>query len=213
MGAAGAILRYSAGMENLDLQQPALPPELAARMADLYRRMEEEYDQVARQLDFSCQGCPDNCCDSYFQHHTRIEWAYLWEGLRQLPTRQREAIYHRARQYQRGQEEALAADQRPALLCPLNEDGLCGLYAHRLMICRLHGVPATISFPGGRQQQFPGCWRCQELAAHRREVPTMERSPLLRELAALEQRYHPGGHAPGRRIKMTIAEMIIAGPP
>lgn len=193
--------------------EPILSPELAARVADLYRRMEAVYEQVARQLDFSCSGCPDNCCDSYFLHHTRLEWAYLWQGLRLLPAAQLAAIGQRAEEYQERAGEELAAGRRPALLCPLNEDGLCGVYRHRLMICRLHGVPASLTFPDGRSQSFPGCFRCQELTAGRPAVPIMERASLLRELALLEQGYNPGGSAPGRRIKMTIAEMIIAGPP
>ncbi|PKN45763.1 MAG: hypothetical protein CVU58_08235, partial [Deltaproteobacteria bacterium HGW-Deltaproteobacteria-16] len=57
------------------MEAPILQPELAAKIANLYSRMEQAYDLVARQLDFTCDGCPDNCCDSYFLHHTHVEWA------------------------------------------------------------------------------------------------------------------------------------------
>lgn len=184
-----------------------LAPELAAAMADLYRRMESAYDIVARQLDFSCRGCPDNCCDSYFLHHTRIEWAYLREGLQQLPAEELESIRQRAAEYRQQAQVALDAGDRPALLCPLlNEEGLCGVYRHRLMICRMHGVPSSLTFPNGRVQHFPGCFRCQELTASPAASPAVERAPLLRELALLEQRFTAGRP---ERIKMTIADMIL----
>ena len=69
-----------------------------AALADLYAEMESAYEQVAVRLAFSCEGCPDNCCDSYFQHHTYLEWAYLWQGLSELPA-ERQAVYQaRARE-------------------------------------------------------------------------------------------------------------------
>jgi len=189
------------------IELPPLAPELAASLADLYRRMEAAYDIVARQLDFSCRGCTDNCCDSYFLHHTKIEWAYLREGLGRLSAEEQAQIRRRAHAYRLGAQKALAAGERPALNCPLlREDGLCGLYHYRLMICRMHGVPSSLTFPNGRVQRFPGCFRCQELTAGRSATPTVERAPLLRELARLEQSFAPVGQP---RIKMTIADMIL----
>ncbi len=199
-------------------QTPAkrtLAPELAAALADLYRRMETAYDAVARQLDFSCRGCPDNCCDSYFLHHTRIEWAYLREGLAQLAPEQQEEVRSRALVWREEEAAALAAGRRPAALCPINENGLCLLYRHRLMICRLHGVPSSLTFPNGRVEKFPGCFRCQELTAERPAVPTVERASLLRELAILEQRMPPIPTPPGTprpKIKKSIAAMILEVP-
>lgn len=194
----------------------ALPPELAVKITALYRRMEKAYDLVARQLDFSCAGCPDNCCDSYFLHHTMIEWAWLRQGLRELPPARQQIIRERAAAYRREADKSLAAGRQPAVMCPLNEEGRCILYAHRLMICRLHGVPSSLSFPNGRVQRFPGCFRCQELVAGRKGVPTVERASLLRELAALERELAAGqGWAPAERpkVKKTIADMILAACP
>lgn len=54
---------------------------LAEELAELYRSMEAAYDQVAVQLGHGCDGCPDNCCDSYFTHHTYIEWPISGKGL------------------------------------------------------------------------------------------------------------------------------------
>ena len=39
-----------------------LTPEFARKVANLYRDMEAAYDRTADELDFSCAGCPDNCC-------------------------------------------------------------------------------------------------------------------------------------------------------
>jgi hypothetical protein len=36
-----------------------LSSQIAAKVATLYERMELVYDIIARQLDFTCQGCPE----------------------------------------------------------------------------------------------------------------------------------------------------------
>lgn len=190
-----------------------LAPELAEKIAALYARMEQAYDIVAQQLDFSCAGCTDNCCDSYFLHHTYVEWAYLWQGLNALPEARRRLLLERAAGYAAACHEALARDERPQAMCPLNEEGRCSLYQHRLMICRLHGVPSSLTFPNGRVEKFPGCFRCQEIVAGRAAVPTVERAPLLRELAALERELLGEQQASMPRVKKTIADMILLGPP
>lgn len=102
-------------------------------------------------------------------------------------------------------------------MCPLNEEGRCGLYSHRLMICRTHGVPATLTSPDGRHLRFPGCFRCQELVAENftrpADAPAMERTALYQRLARLEAEFL--GELRGRvpKIRLTIAEMILNGPP
>lgn len=195
-------------MEKLILQ-----PELAAKIADLYSRMEQAYDIVARQLDFTCNGCRDNCCDSYFQHHTHIEWAYLWMGLMALEPKRRKVIENRAAEYVSACEKALARDERPQVMCPLNEAGRCALYHHRLMICRMHGVPSSLTFPNGKVQKFPGCFRCQEIVGDRQGVPMVERAPLFRELVALEQELLGERQGQPPKVKKTITDMILLGPP
>jgi len=185
----------------------------AARLADLYARMEAAYDRVARELAFSCTGCRDNCCDSFFLHHTVIEWSYLWLGLAELEPEELARIRDRAERYLAGAAAAMAVNERPQIMCPLNEQGLCALYRHRLMICRMHGVPSSFTMPDGRHQEFPGCFRCQELTREREASPEVDRTGLYRELAELERDLLTlyGRHAP--RVKMTIAEMILSGPP
>lgn len=191
-----------------------LSSDLSARIADLYRRMEEAYDGVAQDLSFSCQGCPDNCCDSYFLHHTYLEWAYLWEGMAQLDEGKREELVRRAADYVVVSEKALAAGERPQVMCPLNEEGLCILYTHRLMICRMHGVPSAMVRPDGKRFTFPGCFRCQEVVAdHQGEIPEVDRTDFYRQLVGLEHELLGPRRHYLPRVKMTIAQMIVKGPP
>lgn len=107
--------------------------------------------------------------------------------------------------------EAASRGETPRLMCPVNDDGLCGLYEHRLMICRLHGVPNVLLGSMG-VREFPGCGPCQRLADGR-ELKAMDRTPLLRRLAGLEMELW--GSKPGRppKVDLTLAEMIVAGPP
>lgn len=190
---------------------------LISQMQQIYDEMEKGYEQVAVQLHFSCDGCPDNCCDSYFQHHTFAEWGYLWWGFSRLPESQKEEILKRSQLYITACEQALARNERPQVMCPLNEDGRCILYAHRMMVCRTHGVPASMQRPDGQRLNFPGCYRCQELVkmtfSQESEAPHTERTLLLHRLAMLENELMNGKRYLYPRIKMTIAQMLVKGPP
>ncbi len=191
--------------------------DLAERMAKIYKKMEEDYNEVAEQLHFTCQACPDNCCDSYFQHHTYAEWAYLWLGFKALEKKRQENILRRCQNYQQGCEEALTKEERPREMCPLNEEGLCILYSHRMMVCRTHGVPAAMRRPDGQQMRFPGCFHCQEIVEKKylndSEAPHVERTPQLRELAMLENELMDGRRHLYPKVKLTIAQMLLKGPP
>jgi hypothetical protein len=194
-----------------------LPEALVLRLERIYRAMEKDYDRVATQLSFSCSGCPDNCCDSYFLHHTYVEWAYLWVGFRQLSSEKQNEILARAGEAVSACAEALAQGQRPLVMCPLNEQGLCLLYPYRLLVCRTHGVPATMTRPDGKRLDFPGCFRCQDIVNAREikanNLPRVERTPLLRELVMLENELLTGIRQLCPKVKMTIAEMLVNGPP
>ena len=190
-----------------------LPAHISARVAEVYDEIQRSYDEVAAELAFGCEGCPDNCCDSYFQHHTYTEWAYLWEGLEQLGAEKMALIEARAREYVLAVEKAQAAGERPQVMCPLNEDGLCLPYAHRLLICRLHGVPASMTRPDGQKMDFPGCFRCQELVGEKSDGPRMDRTRIFQKFVAIEMDWLGVKRQVLPRVKMTIAEMIIKGPP
>lgn len=190
---------------------------LAKRIQELYALMEEEYDKVAAELNFGCSGCPDNCCDSHFLHHTYAEWAYLWRGLMELSPEQREHIEKKAAEHLRECNRAEGMGERPQVMCPLNEDGLCVLYRHRMLVCRTHGVPASMTRPDGQKLEFPGCFRCQEIVDERGEegitVPRVERTPLLVQLVQIEDELLQHRRHMLPKVKMTIAEMIVRGAP
>lgn len=195
------------------MQKLIIEPELIAKVVDLYERMERSYDIVARELEFSCVNCPDNCCDSYFLHHTYSEWFYLWQGLEALPDNERQRLIVRAVDYVATSKEIVAQGERPALMCPVNQAGKCMLYAHRLMICRMHGVPAELTMPSGQKIKSAGCFRCQELTKGQHHVPVVNRTKFYRELAGLEKMLLISAKTAMPRIKLTISQMIIQRPP
>ncbi|MBU0729851.1 MAG: hypothetical protein KKE17_00950 [Proteobacteria bacterium] len=195
------------------MKKKQLDQSLSSRLAGLYKYMEEAYDGVARQLSFSCQGCPDNCCDSFFLHHTYIEWAYLWEGLNLFAEEKRLEVVARAAGYVKQSEADFARGERPQILCPLNEEGRCILYSHRMMICRMHGVPSSFMRPDGKGMEFPGCFRCQGLVADVEETPRVDRTRLYLELAALESEFLDHRRHVLPKVKKTLAQMIVFGPP
>ena len=194
-----------------------LPPELSCEIGEIYDSMEVAYDEVASAIALTCDGCPDNCCDSFFLHYTYCEWAYLWEGIRALEDDKLDAIMQRAKDYVEQSRSMIAKGERPQIMCPLNEEGRCGLYSHRLMICRTHGVPATLTRPDGQLLRFPGCFRCQEIVSTafsiETDAPAMDRTILYKRLAQLESRFLGDKRGLMPKIKMTIAEMIVSGPP
>lgn len=201
----------------MPMQEIRLSPAQSAALAGLYREMETRYAKVAEEIGLTCAGCPDNCCDSYFLHYTYAEWAYLWEGLRALDAARLTGIIGRAKDYLTASQALLARGERPQLMCPLNEEGLCALYAHRLMICRLHGIPAALTRPDGQRLRFPGCFRCQEIVGEKygaeNDAPAMDRSELLAAVAALEAELLGGRRHLYPKVKRSIAEMIAGGPP
>jgi Fe-S-cluster containining protein len=187
--------------------------KLFSALSELYAEMEKDYNAAAEKIGLSCKGCPDNCCRTFFQHHTYIEWAYLWEGIDALSESRKAILIARAQSYINQFKEILTRGGQPRIMCPLNEEGLCQLYTHRLMICRMHGVPNYFIGPDGQKKSFPGCIRCQQLYSNDHLVAVLDRTPHYRKLATLEMTLR--GPHPERlpRVNLTIAEMLTAGPP
>lgn len=208
-GRAGGKSGPASGSRSGPASGPA--SGLFTRLGDLYRRMEEAYIDSARAAGLSCDNCADNCCTTYFQHHTHVEWAYLWRGLNGLSGARRDALRERAGRYIDEVRVSLAAGARPSAMCPLNEGGLCALYAHRLMICRMHGTRNVFTLPDGSTREFPGCARFTALPGAK-NAPALDRTPFYRELAALEMEFLRR-HGPLPRANLSIAEMIANGPP
>ncbi len=197
------------------------PKAAFRKLAAIYTRMVDSYADAAQGIGLNCEGCTDNCCYSFFQHHTYIEWAYLWEGLNRLPEKRRALFIKRSEEYVEQARFALQRGERPHIMCPLNlgdeGEGRCGLYEHRLMICRMHGVPNIMKRPDGRGVDFPGCWRCQELTTgmqkQQTEIPVVDRTPLYSDLARLEMEFVGPKLRGLPKVDHTIAEMIVLGPP
>nr|WP_243838274.1 hypothetical protein [Nitratidesulfovibrio liaohensis] len=183
--------------------------------------MERAYAQTAHAAGLTCAGCEDNCCRTHFQHHTHVEWAYLWKGMLALPEARRAEYLRRAHDVVAQCEAARAAGVVPRVMCPVNDDGLCGLYAHRLMICRMHGTRNILLRPDGQRQVFRGCHRFCGLTDGQPDeaVPTLDRTPFYRRLAELEMEHCAKGAGKGGaprvapRVSLTLAEMLVYGPP
>ncbi|BBD09088.1 hypothetical protein [Desulfovibrio ferrophilus] len=179
------------------------------RLEALYARMQQAYDTTVGETGFTCQGCENNCCTSYFQHHTYVEWSFLFKGLDDLPAEKREQYMTRAQDYVHAAQDSLNKGERPSAMCPLNDDGLCGLYRHRLMICRLHGVPHVLAGRMGQLNEYPGCFRFPNEAG----ANPLDRTPLYRELAKLEMDFLGSRMARLPKVNLTLAEMMVQGPP
>ena len=195
------------------MRQKSSKQSLFAKLSILYGEMAAAYNDVASQLELSCTGCPHNCCTSYFLHHTHIEWAYLWDGLNRCDNEKRKGFVQNAADYVRRAGPLLAKGIPPKIMCPLNEDGRCQLYDHRLMICRMHGVPSSFIGPDGQKRSFPGCKTCQALYAGLSTVPVLDRTDFYQRLAELERQWVQGASQPLPRVKLTLAEMVANGPP
>ncbi len=192
-----------------------LTEEQRAELETIYSVLQQGYEKVADELDFTCEGCPDNCCDSWFKHHTLVEWLYFREGFEALSTNRQQELKLRAEDYLQQAEQALQKGERPQIMCPLNENGLCILYKHRFLVCRTHGVPAKFKRPDGRVFTFPGCFRCQEVVGEKYALssadlaPRVNRTPMLMRLANLEKNIL---YIKNIKIDKTIAEMILYSP-
>ena len=66
------------------------------RLSEIYRAIDRAYSEALRRYNFSCDGCPDNCCATKFHHHTLVEELYLAEGFKKLDEAELRAIASRA---------------------------------------------------------------------------------------------------------------------
>ncbi|MFH1981245.1 MAG: hypothetical protein ABIL58_05350 [Pseudomonadota bacterium] len=177
-----------------------------AAVDEAYASMDAAYDDVARHYGFRCSGCEDNCCRTRFYHHTLSEMCTLFDGYSLLDSDVAAEVALRARSV----VEAMArADDGGAVfdtVCPVNDAGLCLLYAHRPMICRLHGLPSAMTRPDGASMPGTGCD-----AFHQRhgtgDAPRLDRTPHYTRMAQLEQRLRRVVGWEGR-LKLTVADMI-----
>ncbi len=184
-----------------------IPPNLRRRAIELFEQMDHAYDEVARPSGFVCNGCEDNCCLTRFFHHTLLEYLYLEEGLGKLAPEMLAQVKTQAESVVEQTAAMEGGDQPLRIMCPLNQAGRCILYAHRPMICRLHGIAHILRRPDGQTQTGPGCddfyAQCGPSPDH-----LLDRTPLYVAMAKLEGELREALGFNGK-IRMTIAEMII----
>jgi len=177
------------------------------RLKILYADMDRQYQIAADQHDFDCQGCTDNCCQTRFYHHTVVEFLYLQNGFVSLNASVRCEARRRAERDRMIPDLPDPAQGRRRPFCPLNTKQRCTLYAHRPMICRLHGIAYIFHPPGRPVQRGSGC------AEFDRQVQTkapirFDRTPHYAALADLESELKQAMGL-GKKIKMTISEMVM----
>ena len=176
------------------------------RLNTLYAAMDRKYREAADYYGFQCQGCEDNCCFTRFYHYTLLEYLYIMKGYRLLDTRKQAGIKRRARDVCRETEKADKKGRAVRLMCPLNHENLCLLYAYRPMICRLHGIPHELIRPGQGVLKAAGCDTFTRICPGKKHYK-FDRTPFYAQMARLEKevRQFAGGV---HKIKMTVAEMI-----
>jgi Fe-S-cluster containining protein len=179
------------------------------RLYGIFADMDRQYAEAAKHYGFHCSGCEDNCCRTRFFHHTYLEFLYIHAGLNTLDLPRRQAIQSRAAWVCRETAKAVQKERPVRLMCPLNSDGLCMLYAYRPMICRLHGISHELRKPGQNVIHGSGCGmfdrRCSNQSYHK-----FDRTPFYFKMARVEGEFKQAIGL-SERIKMTIAEMIMAG--
>jgi len=177
------------------------------RLRQIFADMDQKYGQAAAHYEFHCNGCEDNCCLTRFHHHTYLEYLFIRQGFDKLAPPRRQAIRARAEAIGRQTTRLKKRGAVPRLMCPLNEAGLCRLYAYRPMICRLHGLPHELQKPGQPVIYGPGCETFDERCSGRTYYK-FDRTPFYFEMAELEREFKQAVGLAGR-IKVTIAEMIV----
>ncbi len=173
----------------------------------VYRDIDRAYQEVARRYDFSCQGCEDNCCRSVFYHYSLIEYFGVLEGFDALPEDSRNEALHRARDYVAELNRMRTRETEMKRMCPLNFDGLCIIYEHRPLICRVHGVPGILRHPLKGTRAFSGCQRFEKL--HGSDIPhPLDRTEFYTKIATIETRLRAEMDYM-LRFQKTIAEMLL----
>jgi hypothetical protein len=188
-------------------QQAARYRPLLQQLAKLFDSMDDAYTVAADRYGFFCKGCADNCCLTRFYHHTLLEYLSLMEGFYRLDEEMQLHLRHRAeaicRQYEKGDAGGFAVRS----MCPLNVEGMCCLYRHRPMICRLHGIPHELRKPDSSVAYGPGCEAFDNHCGKKRRV-SFDRTPYYMKMAGLERDLKQALDVSGK-IKMTVAEMVL----
>ncbi len=168
--------------------------------------MDKAFDKAASHYGFKCNGCKDNCCQSYFYHHTFVEKDYLLSKAGKLEADIKLSLTKNAGIYLNIiSSKTHTTKEKP--LCPLNKDDKCILYKARPMICRLHGIPHHLSIPGREAIKNPGCNAGNPLF-NSTDYLAFDRIPFYKEMAGIEKEYK-NSISKTEKIKQTIAHMLL----
>ena len=141
--------------------------ELVNRVDSIFEKVKERHSRL-----MACKPGCDDCCNVYYEL-SLIEAFYVSGMFREgiLPARRAQVLavaelvepeFEKCRAVlqdvaQGGSSPAEQLEDSASLLtirCPLNEGGLCVLYDHRPITCRLYGTPQKI---GDRVMSCPLC--------------------------------------------------------
>ncbi len=201
---AGAARRITDRIIAADVD----PAPFMRKIRDLYETIDQVYNAAAARFGFECRGCGENCCRTLFYHHTIVETLFLSEGVSALDETTRSGVYERAAEADIARKRFDVRHLPYDHWCPLNVNDRCLVYAHRPMICRLHGLPHVLAPPGRKPQTIrPGCpafyRQCKDPAA-----APLNRTPLYTQMAVLEQAFRRRADI-GDKWKKTIAQMLV----
>ena len=175
-------------------------------LKQLYADMDEAWNKTASIYGFKCTGCSENCCESEFYHHTYIEKDFLLYGLKHLSDSAIKLAVKKARKVSSTRQSFANKGKPVRIMCPLNNDGLCSIYAYRPMICRLHGIPHELCRPGTQPVKNPGCDAGSPLFD--KIYCKFDRTPFYLRMADIEINYRKNTGLTGR-IKKSIADMLL----
>ncbi len=178
------------------------------KLSEIYDSIDREYEALQEHYNhFSCEGCDDNCCTTVFFHYTLTEYLFLVEGLEAMDKGRFDFVLQTAKAYQKEFLKNPYEYESLRIMCPLNIEGLCILYKHRPLICRIHGLPGFLESPKKGKQHWSGCLRFRHIHGEDTER-AIDRTPFYTQIATLEGQVRRE-LVFFQKYKKTIAEMII----
>lgn len=161
--------------------------DLISQLIVLYSEMDSAYRDAASQGGFGCQGCDGaSCCTVDLRIHTYTEMAYLIRGLDELPLGLAREVKERARQMVLAKARSHHDSEYRNAVCALNFKGLCTMYEHRPMICRLAGIPYIATRPDTTNIRGSGCRRFEEEVAPSNPDLVLDRSYFYKRMSEIE---------------------------